>query len=77
MSEGGASRAPVATRSLTMRWSKRNIRPRLDWFVTPVRGDVALRRLALWLAAIVVGIIAGLGAVAFRALIAFFPLVSG
>jgi CIC family chloride channel protein len=55
-----------------MRWSKQNIRPRLDWFVTRVRGDVSLRPLALWLAAIVVGIIAGLGAVAFRALIAFF-----
>ena len=55
-----------------MRWSTRNIRPRLDWFVTPVRGDVALRPLVLWLAAIGVGIVAGLGAVAFRALIAFF-----
>jgi len=72
MSEGGASRVPVATRSLTMWWSKRNIHPRLDWFVTPVRGDVALRPLVLWLAAIGVGIVAGLGAVAFRALIAFF-----
>jgi CIC family chloride channel protein len=53
-----------------MRWLKRSIRPRLDWFVTPVRGEVALRPLALWLAAMVVGIIAGLGAIAFRALIA-------
>jgi hypothetical protein len=31
MSDGGASRVPVATRSLSMRWSKPNIRPRLDW----------------------------------------------
>jgi CIC family chloride channel protein len=35
-----------------------------------VRDEVALRPLALWLAAIVVGIIAGVGAVAFRGLIA-------
>jgi CIC family chloride channel protein len=35
-----------------------------------VRDEVALTVLTLWLAAIVVGIIAGLGAVAFRALIA-------
>jgi len=52
-----------------MRWSKRNIRPRLDWFVTPVRDEVALRVLILWLTAIVVKIITGLGAVALRALI--------
>ena len=37
-----------------------------------MRDDVALRPLVLWLAAVVIGIIAGLGAVAFRALIALF-----
>ena len=55
-----------------MQWSRRNIRPRLDWIFTRVRGDIALRPLALWLAAVVVGIVAGLGAVVFRALIAIF-----
>ena len=44
----------------------------MEWFATPVRDDMALKPLVLWLAAIVIGIIAGLGAVAFRALIALF-----
>lgn len=55
-----------------MRLSETSFRPRAGWLVTPVRDDVALRPLILWLAAIVIGIIAGLGAVAFRALIALF-----
>lgn len=53
-----------------MRWPKGSIRPRLAWMVTPVRDQVALRPLALWFVAILIGIVAGLGAVAFRALIA-------
>jgi CIC family chloride channel protein len=55
-----------------MPWLKGKVRPRLDWVLTRVRGDIALRPLALWLAAVLVGIIAGLGAVVFRALIAIF-----
>ena len=58
-------------------------RPRLEWFVhsttpegatpkRPMPTRVALRPLVLWFAALVVGVIAGLGAVAFRALIALF-----
>jgi CIC family chloride channel protein len=46
------------------------IRLRREWFVQPVRDDIALRPIVLWLAAVLIGVIAGLGAVAFRALIA-------
>ncbi|HTW65687.1 MAG TPA: chloride channel protein [Bryobacteraceae bacterium] len=55
-----------------MPWPRGKIRPRLDWIGKPVRDQIALTPLALWFAALVIGIIAGLGAVAFRALIAFF-----
>ena len=48
------------------------MRPRLDWIFTRVHGGVALRPLVLWLVAMIIGIVAGLGAVVFRALIGFF-----
>jgi CIC family chloride channel protein len=47
-------------------------RPRMEWFIWRVRDHIVLRPLILWLAAVVIGIVAGLGAVAFRALIALF-----
>lgn len=46
--------------------------PRFRWFAPPSHGDLALPPPALWMAAIAIGIIAGLGAVFFRGLIALF-----
>jgi chloride channel protein, CIC family len=46
--------------------------PWLEFFLHSTQNQVILKPLALWLVAVVIGIIAGLGAVAFRALIALF-----
>ena len=55
-----------------MSWPKTNVRPRLEWFLKPAPDEVTFTALSLWLLSVLIGIIAGLGAVGFRALIAFF-----